>query len=393
MKMLQRLIALLMLAERVWKHWMVVSFFQRPLPTPATDPILVSLIQPVLSGDPTMLACLERSLQLKSRYRLEYIWLADIDDLAGQRICQQLMMRYPERRVQLIALPPPLEGQNPKTVKLIAGAKAARGEVLCVLDDDTMLPDDGLERCLPFLDQPGVGLAFGLPYYVNFSNIWSSMVSSFVNSNSLLTYIPYTVLTEPFTINGMFYAIRRELLAAVGGFEAIEYIFADDFAIAQLICSHGYRLAQTPLCHGISTQVKGPRHYLSLIQRWFVLPRESLLRHLSMRDRLVVYALGLVPALFPLLLMAYLLLRPSRRTLAYTLLYFGYSFAIFAHFNRQYLREASPWRMAWWVPIIQVVFPFQLLVALLSPQRINWRGNIVQVKRGGSFRYVRRRTE
>lgn len=393
MKMLRILIALLMLAERAWKHWMVVRFFQRPLPTPAADPELVSIIQPVLSGDPTMLTCLERGLQLKSHYRLEYIWLADSDDGPGQRICQQLMGRYPERAVQLITLPAPLEGQNPKTVKLIAGAQAAKGEVLCVLDDDTMLPDDGLERCLPFLDQPGVGLAFGLPYYVNFSDAWSSMVSSFVNSNSLLTYIPYTVLTQPFTINGMFYALRREVLAAVGGFEAIVQIFADDFAMAQLIRSHGYRLAQTPLCHGISTQVEGPRHYLSLIQRWFVLPRESLLRHLSLRDRLIVYALGLVPALFPLLLLAYLLLRPSRRALAYTLLYSGYSFAIFAYCNRRYLGEASPWRKAWWVPVIQVVFPLQLLVALLSPQRINWRGNIVRVERGGGFRYVRRRSE
>jgi ceramide glucosyltransferase len=198
-------------------------------------------------------------------------------------------------------------------------------------------------------------------------------------------------LTQPFTINGMFYAMRREVIEEVGGFEAIEKIFADDFAIAHLVRSHGYRLAQTPVCHGISTQVKGPRHYLSLIQRWFVLPRESLLRHLSIHDRLVVYGLGLVPALFPLLLAVYLLLRPSRRTLAYALLYFGYSFAIFAHFNKCYLREASPWHKAWWVPVMQIIFPLQLLVALFSPQRINWRGNVVQVERGGSFHYLQRR--
>lgn len=382
-----------MLGERIWKHWMVMCFFQRPVPAHAGVPRLVSIIQPVLSGDPTMPACLERSLQLKTRYALEYIWLADINDPAGQDICRQLMVRYPERNIQFVTLPPPSEGQNPKTVKLIAGAKVAHGDVLCVLDDDTMLPDDGLECCLPFLDQPGVGLAFGLPYYVNFSDVWSSMVSAFVNSHSLLTYVPYTVLTQPFTINGMFYAIRREVLEEVGGFEAIEKIFADDFAIAYLVRSHGYRLAQTPLCHGISTQVMGPRHYLSLIQRWFVLPRESLLRHLSIRDRLVVYGLGLVPALFPLLLLIYLLLRPTRRTLGYALLYFGYSFAIFADFNKRYLRQASPWHKSWWVPVMQVVFPLQLLVALFSPQRINWRGNIVQVERGGSFRYLHRRVQ
>jgi ceramide glucosyltransferase len=380
-----------MLVERAWKHWMVIRFFRRPIPAAVTEPALVSIIQPVLSGDPTMAACLEATLQIKSRYALEWIWLADIDDRAGQHICQQLMARYPQRRVQLLTLPPPSEGQNPKTVKLIAGARVAQGAILCVLDDDTMLPDNGLECCLPFLDQPGVGLAFGLPYYVNFSDPWSSMVSAFVNSNSLLTYIPYTMLTQPFTINGMFYALRREVLAKVGGFEAIERVFADDFAVAQLLRSHGYRLAQTPLRHGISTGVRGPRHYLSLIQRWFVLPRESLMRHLSRYDRLLIYGLGLVPALFPLLLAISLVLRPSRWKLGYALLYFGYSFGVFAHLNMRYLRMATPWAKAWWVPVMQVVFPVQLLLALLSPQRINWRGNIVKIERGGSFQYVRRR--
>ncbi len=385
------LVGLLMLCERVWKHWLVIRFFRRPVPASLKEPALVSIVQPVLSGDPTMFACLERSLRLSSRYRLEFIWLVDSDDSAGQRICEQLMARYPKRAVRLISLLPPPEGCNPKTFKLIEGAKAARGEILCVLDDDTMLPDHSLESCLPFLDQPGVGLAFGLPYYVNFSDPWSSMVSAFVNSNSLLTYIPYTVVTQPFTINGMFYAMRREVLEEIGGFEAIEHIFADDFAVAQLLRSHGYRLAQTPLCHGISTQVRGPRHYLNLIQRWFVLPRESLLRHLDLRDRGVVYGLGLVPALFPLLLVLCLLVRPSRRLWGYALLYSGYNYAIFAHFNRRYLKEATPWRKSWLVPVMQVIFPIQLLVALLSPQRINWRGNIVEVERGGGFHYVERR--
>jgi len=391
MKKVWLLAGLLMLFERIWKHWLVMRFFRRPIPATVTEPALVSILQPVLSGDPTMLTCLERSLQLASRYRLEFIWLADSDDDAGLRTCEQLMARYPERSVRLITLPPPPESCNPKVFKLIEGARIARGEILCVLDDDTMLPDTGLEMCLPFLDLPGVGLAFGLPYYVNFSDTWSSMVSAFVNSNSLLTYIPYTAVTRPFTINGMFYAMRREILEEIGGFEAISHIFADDFAVAQLVRSHGYRLAQTPLCHGISTQVRGPRRYLSLIQRWFVLPRESLLRHLSLRDRLIVYGLGLIPALYPLLLVLCLLVRPSRRLFSYTLLYYGYNYTIFAHFNRRYLRGATPWRKSWLVPLMQVIFPIQLLVALLSSQRINWRGNIVEVERGGGFHYVQRR--
>lgn len=382
---------LLMLLEKSWRHLLVRRFFRRPVPEQTREVALVSILQPVLSGDPTFPACLERSLRLRTRYHLEYIWLVDIDDPEAERICMELCRRFPDREVNIVVMPPPTTRQNPKMVKLVEGARLANGDVICVLDDDTQLPDGGLERCLPYLDQRGVGLAFGLPYYLNFSNLWSSLVSYFVNSHSLLTYIPYTALSEPFTINGMFYAVRREALESVGGFAGLEGVLADDFAVAQRFRRGGYRLAQTPLLHGISTHVTGPRHYLSLIQRWFIFPRESLMRHLAPREQAVLYGLGLAPALFPLVLLASLLARPSRSKALFSLLYFGYSYAIFADVNKRYLKEAAAWDKSWLVPIIEVAFPLQLLAALLSPQRITWRGHVMQVEKGGGFRFVRRR--
>ncbi len=391
MYMLFALIAVLMLVERIWKHWAVVRFFCRPLPSPTTEPKLISILQPILSGDPTLPACLEHNLTFRSRYPREYIWLVDSDDLVGQRLCQDLVARYPESAIQLLILPPPAERQNPKMVKLTAGANIAKGDVICVLDDDTQLPDEGLEQCIPFLDRPGVGLAFGLPYYISFSTLWSSLVAYFVNSNSLLTYIPYISLTEPFTINGMFYAIKRNVFDIVGGFNGLEGALADDFAVAQHFRAHGYRLAQTPLRHGISTYVTGPRHYLSLMQRWFIFPRESLMRHTNRRERFVLYGLGMSPALFPLLLVIFASLRPSLWSTIFILLYFLYNYLIFAHFNIAFLNRAAPWGRSWWVPVIQLIFPIQLLIALLSPQRIVWRGHVMQADRGGGFRFVLRR--
>ena len=386
-----RALPVLMLIEKAWRWRMVRRFFQRPAPPAGPDPRLVSILQPILSGDPTLAAGLEANLRAQSRYAREFLWLVDSDDAPGQAICRDLIARYPDHRVRLILLPPPGVRQNPKMVKLIAGAAAAAGDVICVLDDDTRLPDGGLEQCLPYLDQPGVGVAFGLPYYVNFSNLWSSLVSAFVDSHSLLTYIPYTVLTEPFTINGMFYAVKRVELDAVGGFAGLEGTLADDFAVAQRFRAHGWRLAQTPLLHGISTQVTGPGHYLSLIQRWFIFPRESLLRYLSPRDKAIVYGLGLGPALFPLGVLLSLALRPSRGKGIYALTYFGVSCGLFAHLNHTYLGHATPLRGMALVPLIQALFPLQLLAALLAPQRIVWRGHLIAAESGGTLRFVRRR--
>ena len=391
MRTLRLVVGLLLLLERAWKHAMVLRFFRRPIPPAGPDPMLISILQPILGGDPLLGACLERNLQARSRHAREFVWLLDADDALGRQVCAEVAARYPAANVRTLLLPPPPAAHNPKTVKLIAGAEHASGDVLCVLDDDTMLPDDAFDMCLPYLAEPGAGLAFGLPFYVSFGNLWSALVSAFVDSHSLLTYVPYTVVAEPFTITGRFSVVRRAILDQVGGFRGLEAWLADDFAVAQRFRAHGYRLIQTPLRHAISTTVPGPRQYLGLIQRWFVFPRESLMRHLRGRDRVVLYGMGLAPTSVPLLLVCSLAVRRTRGMAFFALCYFGYDWAISAHLNSSYLNGALPRHWSWCVPLLKVVFPLQLLAALLAPQRIRWRGHLIEAQRGGNVRVIERR--
>ena len=389
MKLLLILLISIVFFERLFKYLLVVRFFRRPIPPHGQPVALVSILQPILSGDPTMPAGLEQNLTMQTRYPLEFLWLVDEDDFEAQRICRDLLARHPDKKARMILLPPPGPRQSPKMIKLIAGARHVSGDVLCVLDDDTRLPDFGLETCLPFLDQPGVGLAFGLPYYVSFENFWSRLVAYFVNSHSLMSYVPYAMLAEPVTINGMFYAIRRGVLDDIGGFEGLESILADDFAIAQRMRARGYRLAQTPLRHAISTWVGAPRHYFSLIQRWFIFPRESMLRHLNAREQVLFYGMALLPVFLPWLAILVSLQMPG--LWLGSLFYFVCNQLIFVRFNRVYLKRASPGRHSYWVTLIALLLPLQVLAALLAPQRVNWRGNILQVEPGGGFQFVRRR--
>lgn len=388
--MLAFLLALL-IAERTWKHLAVVRFFRRPPPPASAGPLpMVSIIQPILSGDPALATGLATNLDAPTAYRREFLWLVDTDDAAAQAICAALIARRPQADVRLILLDPPAASENPKLIKLIAGARVAQGEVICVLDDDTRLPPYGLERLLPALDTPGVGLAFGLPYYVSFDSLWSAMVACFVNSSSLTTYLPYASLGEPLTINGMCYAMRRDALESIGGFGGLEHIVADDFAVAQRVRVGGYRLAQTGLRHAISTTVGGPGAYARIIQRWLIFPRESLLRHLAPRDLALFYGVTLVPLAGPWLALIGVLGRGPSRMLG--LAYLAYSYAIFAHLEAAYLGCPTPRRWRWLVPLVQLLTPIQALAALLAPQRINWRGHLIAIEPGGGIRTIRRRT-
>ena len=127
------------------------------------------------------------------------------------------------------------------------------------------------------------------------------------------------------------------------------------------------------------------------MQRWFIFPRESIMRYVDGRDQIVLHLLGTVPALLPLALVTATLSQPSRRTFAWAMLPLLHNLGVFIDLNRRYLDHATPRHMFWVVPAQQIMFPLQLLVALVSPQRINWRGHHITVKHGGTLRITRRR--
>ncbi len=381
----------LLLLGMAWKHAMIVSFFRQAVPQSRTPPRLISILQPIVCGDPTLLHCLEQCLKGNCSCPVEILWLLDEEDTAAQQLCRDLMARYPGRDVRILLLPPPPDRHSPKMFKLVEAMKEARGDVICVLDDDTMLPADGLEISIAALDEPRAGLAFGLPYYVSFDSFWSSVVACFVNSHSLMTYVPYTFLLDPITINGMFYLFRKDVYESTGGFAGVVEILADDFAAAKHFRSHGYRLIQTSVRHPISTHVSGPRAYLRLLHRWLTFPRETLLRALPWSELAVTHGLTLLFALGPMLLLIAALIWPAPETIGLFFALIVYHFAIFLHCDIAYLRHATPWRWWWLVPVIQLLLPLQIAAALLSPQRVNWRGHLMQIEPGGSFRYLRRR--
>ena len=73
-------IIVLIFSERMIKHWLVMRFFRRVAPEQKSSINLVSILQPILSGDPTMPAGLEQNLLMQTRYPLEFLWLVDEDD-------------------------------------------------------------------------------------------------------------------------------------------------------------------------------------------------------------------------------------------------------------------------------------------------------------------------
>ncbi|MFM7335780.1 MAG: hypothetical protein ACKO1H_15475, partial [Tabrizicola sp.] len=93
------------------------------------SPVSVTVLTPILSGDPALEATLAHGPDHAPGAR--FVWLVDDDDPEGQRVAYGLAKG--RAGVQVVVGRPPQDGENPKTLKLIRGEAFVDTDVLAVL--------------------------------------------------------------------------------------------------------------------------------------------------------------------------------------------------------------------------------------------------------------------
>lgn len=362
--------------------WFKVSQFFSKKMTPRKNKLTtVSILQPILSGDPHLGNNLEANLVARSDLVREWIWLIDNNDQDALRICKKLKKKYFKKNILIEICPLARSDQNPKMFKLILGLRKVKSSITAVLDDDTVLPDFGLDTATLPLNNNSVGLVYGLPYYQSFTNIWSSLVAGFVNSQSLLTYVPYLFFNPPVTINGMFYAVRTKTLRKIGGFSGLEDQLCDDVAIANRVKKNHLQLVQSQVLHPIYTQVENGKEFFQLLKRWFIFPKISLLPELGVLQLLTLITIVLFPLFWPFVFILWLVVSGSSWVWAIIALFIqtGIDFL----FLKQFLPNTGPW---WWTFFARIVVPPVIIMALLSKNEIIWRGKLIQIRADNKIR-------
>jgi ceramide glucosyltransferase len=273
-----------------------------PAPRAAPAPVAgagVTVAQAILSGDARLGEVLEANVaELPGA---QFLWLVDVDDEVAQAVCGDIARRWDvagkARRIEILVLPPPPAGHNPKLHKLNLGRVAFGEPVLLVLDDDTRMPAATLATLVAALDR--AALATSLPGYLDDGRWPSRLLAQFVDNNAALTYLPLLAFLPPLTINGMAYALRCETLDAIGGFAPLLGFLTDDLAVAQQVIAAGGTIEQSARPHWVETTVRGGGHYVQLMHRWFLFAL-LLMKKQPLRLRLVIALLDAVP---PLLLL------------------------------------------------------------------------------------------
>lgn len=350
------------------------------LPSQASPPRAsdVTVMQPILSGDPQLSSVLEENLTRLPQ--ANFAWLIDETDRDAREVAAALIARHPDRAIEVLLFPEPPGATSPKTFKL-HGALPLMNTMFClVLDDDAALKLEALESLIGALAD--ADLATALPGYRDGGGSPGRFLEQFVNNNAALTYLPPLPFAEALSINGMCYAFRTEVFKACDAYGPILGHLADDLALARRLRQQGLRIVQTLASVEVRTSVANWRRYRQQMHRWFLFAT-LLLQEQSGSVKLAIGLLHGLPPVALIVLFGAVLVDPSWWSASWLVGVLILRAAVICGFQK---RLAGKIRHRLVISIAsEMLQPFHLLHATFV-RTIRWRTRIYRVHANDAFK-------
>jgi len=168
------------------------------------------------------------------------------DDAASAAVARRVRERAGPGSLALVTEDGPA-GTNRKISKLVAMLPQARGEIFILTDDDISAPPGYLEAVLAPFAEPAVGVVT-CPYRSVGGRAAAARIDVLLTNAGFLPSLALAERVEGVRFAlGATIAIRREVLDAIGGFEPLLDVLADDWTIADRARRAGHRIVLAPV--------------------------------------------------------------------------------------------------------------------------------------------------
>jgi ceramide glucosyltransferase len=199
----------------------------------------VTILKPLCGAEPETYACL-RSFCLQDYPEYQIIFgIADANDPAVA-IVERLQRELPNQDLK-ISIDRRQHGINRKVSNLINMMEFARHNVLVFADSDVCVTNDYLAKIAGPLIDKNVGIVTCTYRGNPRSGLWSLLGALFINEWFVPSVRVAAMSGSRSFAFGATIAIRREVLAAVGGLRSIADQLADDYRLGELTRRAGLR--------------------------------------------------------------------------------------------------------------------------------------------------------
>lgn len=328
----------------------------------------VTILKPLCGAEAGLYNCLRSFCAIDHPDAQIVFGVRDANDPAIA-VVARLQREFHNRDIAL-AIDPRIHGANLKVSNLINMLALARHDIVVVSDSDVTIEPDAITRILaPFAD-PTVGAVTCLYRSSPRRNTASLFGAMFIDGWFLSSAVVDATLNPVRYCYGPLSAVRREVLADIGGFEALADQLADDYALGQLVDQAGYRVVLSD-CVVETAVAETWRSLVSHELRWGRTVR--ICRPWQHVMAVVMWALPL--AALTLVGPLWLALPGCALPLGLRLMLHG--------LTRRRFGVAYPVPI-WLVPLRELMC-FAVWAASLSGRDVVWRGRSFRVKPGGEL--------
>jgi ceramide glucosyltransferase len=199
----------------------------------------VTVLKPLCGEEHELYECL-RSFCEQDYPRFQIVFgVSDGDDPAAE-VVLRLQREFPTIDI-VLAVDRRQHGSSRKVSNLINMMPLARHDYLVISDSDMRVERDYLARVVPPLLDPVVGIVT-CPYRGNpRSGLWSLLGSMFIDDWFMPSVRVAAMFGSRAFAFGATIALRRQVLADIGGFASIANQLADDYRLGELTRDLGLR--------------------------------------------------------------------------------------------------------------------------------------------------------
>jgi ceramide glucosyltransferase len=352
--------------------WLAMRMQRGPSRSGPSDPPPLTVLKPLCGAEHELYDCL-RSFCDQDYPRFQIICgVRDADDPALAAV-RALQREFPACDLQ-IAVDPRQHGSNGKVSNLINMMHLARYDYLVIADSDVRVTRGYLAKVVAPLLDPGVGIVTCAYRGCPAPGLWSLLESLFINDWFMPSVRVAALSGSRAFAFGATIAMRRDVLAGIGGFASIADQLADDYRLGELTRRMGLRTVLSEVMVETCVDERTLRDLVRHELRWLRTIRTV---------RPVGYALSFVTFGIPVAALGCALASGARPAL--DLLGIGAVARLMLHWAAR--RPGSALSELWVLPLNDTLV-FALWCWGLVTRRVHWRNSSFRVARDGSARPI-----
>jgi len=345
--------------------WALPRFFAASPPAPRRREA-VTLLKPLHGAEPRLVENFASFLDQAHEGPIQLLCGVQRAEDPAIAAVEALRSHYPAARIDLVIDDTP-HGASGKVANLINMSRHIAHPIVVMSDSDIAVAPDYLARVLDALDRPGVGVVSCLYRGRGDAGWWSRFGAMGLSYQ----FLPGAVFGGARGLGrpcmGSTIAFTGETLRAIGGFEALADVLADDYAIGEAVAALGLEVAIPPMLvtHASDDATLGAlwRHEL----RWGATVRAVVP---------AAYALSAIALPLPFALLG-TIVHPAAGLAVVAL-----TLALRALLAGRVDRIAGTRGSVLLLPL-RDLFSFAVFVASLFARSVEWRGRALTMEAGG----------